>query len=336
MQREIKTFQIVRGFAAILVVTNHLMGQAFGGYFSMSGGFGVDMFFVLSGFLMTYTQHDKRGPLKFILGRINRIFPLYIIVSLPLILTVLKPLSFSAVFMNIFLLPTIGGVDYHMANIPSWTLVYEMIFYYVFTLALIFSTNKYKSAIIVCGAILSSIIIARFFDSQPRLWWVNLPYIAGDTLMLNFATGCVLGCLHQFYGSRIRLDLVVFLICFIALTALSHYLFWYLKQPRLISFGIPSVVVIFLASITTQGDGVLFKAFERLGDASYSIYLSHYYLVVLLEKVFIPSIPDLNKLRVISIIMACIAVIIGMLIHRLIEVPLLGKTKRYLVTRQRL
>ncbi|NCH75025.1 acyltransferase family protein [Cronobacter sakazakii] len=102
MKNELHTLQIVRGVAAMMVVTNHLWGTVFGGIFKYNGGLGVDIFFVLSGFLMVFTQKETRGPIEFLSGRIFRIYPMYILVSLPLIIMMVEVNNPFKILSNLF------------------------------------------------------------------------------------------------------------------------------------------------------------------------------------------------------------------------------------------
>jgi len=108
---------------------------------------GVDIFFVISGFIMVYVTHKwtagaaKHIP-EFLSSRALRIYPLYWIVSLPLLgLYLLRPdLVFSASVWNepnllkSFLLWP--DVAYPLLEI-GWTLIHEMSFYLIFALILI-------------------------------------------------------------------------------------------------------------------------------------------------------------------------------------------------------
>lgn len=63
--RDLSNLQIIRAIAAMMVVTNHFLGGTLSGIFRMNGGFGVDIFFVLSGFLMIHTLNHHKTPFIF-------------------------------------------------------------------------------------------------------------------------------------------------------------------------------------------------------------------------------------------------------------------------------
>ena len=97
----INNLQILRGFAAFNVVLHHIAWKAgqenfYPNILSFFGGWGmsgVDIFFVISGFVMCYTQFKvKSSPLNFVKARLKRIVPIYwIVTSLILFLFFLDP-----------------------------------------------------------------------------------------------------------------------------------------------------------------------------------------------------------------------------------------------------
>ncbi len=90
-KEKLYSIQILRAYAAILVVISHVWNNGIlPGTFNELGGFGVDIFFVISGFIMCLTvslKNTKHENAKnFIVRRIIRIFPIYIICTIPLLL----------------------------------------------------------------------------------------------------------------------------------------------------------------------------------------------------------------------------------------------------------
>ncbi len=297
-----------------MVVTNHFLSGTYAGIFKLNGGFGVDIFFVLSGFLMIHTLRPEKTPLNFFFSRVRRIYPLYIILSLPLILTTIALKDNYFFIGNILLLPGFGFEKYHMANGPAWTLVYEMIFYSIFTIALIFSKNKIITCAFVCIVIF---ICVYSISGHARMGWVNIGYILGDALMINFALGCILGCIYPMMKDRISIRFMVFfaifiLICYIALDTLSSY-------DRFFKFGIPALIIVLLATITQSGSGFVYNIFHKIGDASYSIYLSHIYITFIYHDFVKVNGNNWVISQYSSIAFAVASVIFGLFIHLAIE-----------------
>src|SRR4051812_1323349 len=139
------TIQYLRALAAILIAFHHAMAPpAIAPYYSHHfAEFGVDLFFVISGYIMwTTTVGGQHGPLSFWLARIVRVAPLYwVFTTLFIVITLLTP---QALFNPPSLDPwlTLKSYLFVPASSPpvytlGWTLNYEMFFYLVFGLCLL-------------------------------------------------------------------------------------------------------------------------------------------------------------------------------------------------------
>lgn len=321
MKEEIHSLQILRGVAALLVVTNHLWGPVFGGIFEFNGGLGVDIFFVLSGFLMVYTQTEKRGPLNFFIGRIKRIYPLYIIISLPIILMLVNLDAYYKLASNLFLLPTFGKYHHILANNPSWTLVYEMIFYTFFSFALIFTRNSSKACLVIVLFISTSLYITTFkVGVEPRYGWIHVGYILGDPTMLDFAGGSILAVIFK----KINISPFISFTAFtVATTVLLYLALCVIDAIRIYKFGIPAMAIIILAIYTKEGTGVFYKIVHVIGDASYSIYLSHIYFVYIVKTSMIANQNSLFLTKVSVLLTTTLCIAVGIFINRTVEKPLI-------------
>lgn len=298
-----------------MVVTNHFLGGTAGGIFKYNGGFGVDIFFVISGFLMVYTQRIDKSSVSFFISRARRIYPLYIILSIPLIITAFPLERFTSIIGNVLLLPGLNNEDYHMANGPAWTLVYEMIFYVMFSFALVITRRQAGACLITCGIIVSFLMLV---DGYERMGWVNLGYILSDKTMLNFAAGCILALLFNYVKLRIKFlygAFIVFICCYVALKMLT-------PLDRIYKYGIPAIIIVATALITSPGKGLVYNAFHKIGDASYSIYLGHSYLVLLFKEFVITNNDNWNVRYYSSFIFVALSIFIGLAICRLIEKPI--------------
>lgn len=162
--------QTLRAVAALLVMLAHL--EWIGGiyptvstYDGHHGVFGVDLFFVISGFIMTYiTRHAWDRPMSFIAARVLRIYPLWW-----LYLFIAAPAALSYIFgrwdadapyyvKSALLLPVINAEgELSPALRVGWTLSYEMLFYLVFALVMglrqRFVAAKIAAVLIACLAI---------------------------------------------------------------------------------------------------------------------------------------------------------------------------------------
>ncbi|WP_153448745.1 acyltransferase family protein [Vibrio algicola] len=328
MKNEIYSLQVVRGIAALLVVTNHLWGRVFGGVFQYNGGLGVDVFFVLSGFLMVYTQTEKRNAFMFIRGRIERIYPLYWILSLPTMLMLINFNEGYKVISNLFLIPSYKVTQGALTNPPAWTLVYEMIFYVMFTFSLLLSKNRIKACLISVSIIFVSLFIMNnVFGGQERGNWINIGYILSDTLMLNFAFGAIFALIYEKIGIKnvINFNLFMFLFGLVLYVSLFHMD----GVRRLLRYGIPSLIIIIFALYSKEGKGFVYNMLLKIGDASYSIYLSHIYFLYVLKATMSTNKGNPTMVELIAVLLVVLSIIVGIFINKKIEKPIMYKLKEY-------
>lgn len=319
----------MRAIAALMVVANHMFEESIGGIFKYIGGLGVDIFFVLSGFLMVHTQSERRGAQKFFLDRIKRIYPTYIITSLPLIIIIciIKQQDVTLFLGNIFLLPGLNFDNYKMVNPPAWTLVYEMIFYIFFSLALILSRKKAVTATITCTIIIAILLGSAALGTSPeRKGWVNLEYILNDTLMLNFAFGCLYAIAFDHIKTKLTISFKAFFIIVLALifTALIPLH----GSIRLVCFGIPSLIIVMVATLSKPSSGSSYKFIHGIGDSSYSLYLSHIYFVFIAIAINKSLHPSNNTMLALSLLFFLASIYCGLRINKHIEKPIIRYFKR--------
>ena len=160
--QKLNLIQTCRGFAAISVLLLHLTSKLYDKYtpgykflngFFMHGGSGVDFFFVLSGFIIFYSQFKnilnttitkKRKTIDFLQTRFTRVYPIYwIVMFIYLIGFIFFPsigtgneAKLFTVLKSVFLFPQ----QYPTVSV-SWTLTYEIFFYLMFSLILLLSSN---------------------------------------------------------------------------------------------------------------------------------------------------------------------------------------------------
>src|SRR5579863_980395 len=145
MSKEIFAIQYLRGMAAVIVVLHHIFSTRGLEYLFLPwfGGFGVDIFFVISGFIMWQTTAAVEiGPVEFWRRRIIRIVPLYwIFLTVLLIAASLLPsVLYTTVINPESTIKSFLFVPYYHESqkiiapilIPGWSLNYEMFFYFLF------------------------------------------------------------------------------------------------------------------------------------------------------------------------------------------------------------
>lgn len=335
-QRNINSLQILRAFAAISVVVTHSGVTIPHVNIGDFGVLGVDLFFVLSGFLMTYTFKTSRVGTEFLKSRVLRIYPIYLVVSMPMILSSFMSwddsVKLSNLFHNITLIPPLHD-SYDRANYVNWTLAYEMYFYILFALSSFIFKEKIKSSI-ACSTII--IVIMMIIKSNYEIGYVgwldsSAINILGNTIVLDFVVGALWGCVYNYITIKPNKVLSYSLCASIAVLSvylIGHNMKGGLEYQSTLFFNssIPAFFILFILSITNCGESKTEKALIYLGEASYAIYLTHLYIFSL------PNVGPLGyffrfliaKLHITngylsSIILMTIAIVIGIFTHEVIE-----------------
>ncbi|HEY0308451.1 MAG TPA: acyltransferase [Acidobacteriaceae bacterium] len=282
------TVQGLRGIAAVMVVVYHSLGlwalqihTPVTGFWA-NGQAGVDIFFVISGFIMPLTirrtGHAAADSLNFLRRRIERIYPLYwIVTTLKVALTLAVPAvavyglgSSYHVIASYLLLPSFhpdGSVTPIVP--PGWTLTYEMFFYLLITIG------------IACGrslrwfmpAVLVPVALLTFFPISHRI-----PIVRTELpLVLEFLAGMVLawGVQRRPWLSKTLPNLIIAVLAFSGILFLNDT-----SLSRVVVWGIPAFLLVGAALNMETKLGKRIPALMLLiGDASYSIYLLHWFMM---------------------------------------------------------
>lgn len=269
---KLESLQGLRALAACLVVTFHIRTIQIGFY-------GVDIFFIISGFVIAFAAEvDHR---HFFAKRIFRVVPFYWAATLGVfVLAFIKPnllnhttTEIIPLIKSLFFIPFQKGLVQPVLP-QGWTLNFEMLFYLVFALALIWQP---RGAWILVSATISAIAALGYivdFHSVPLKFWT-------DPIIIEFVLGLLL---YQFWKrwpmffSSIPLWISIggIAACLIVLSALP-------VDFHRFAFAALAAGVVGLG-LSTEGRVVLPRFFLRVGDASYSLYLLHIYVLVAFEK----------------------------------------------------
>ena len=330
--RSIETIQHLRAVAAIGVVVFHALSQAFGpdgvSAYVRLGAAGVDLFFVISGFIMWVTAIDKSSadPARFAVRRLIRIVPLYwlmttfILAVLFLVPGAMRSASFDAAHViasYIFLAwphPVIDGRLWPLV-VPGWTLNYEMLFYAIVAVSLVFRRGVRAwliSAVIVgliaMGLLLRPISVLAFYTDQ---------------ILIEFLFGITIGMVYT-RPSPIK-PAVAYAALGVGILALlimgpasSH-------ADRAITWGVPMALIVF----GSLNRGLLLAPtalFRLLGDASYSIYLTQFFAIAagarVLATVTAAVGTDFWGKLLTSAAIVAVAIATGVVIYLVVERPL--------------
>jgi exopolysaccharide production protein ExoZ len=301
--------QYLRAMAALMVVYYHMLDRvpALTPALSESrwldtsllGDGGVDIFFVISGYIMwSVCRNDT--PLRFILRRIFRIVPLYwLLTGLAIAMTILTPTLFHAHSMTArhieasFLFFPYPKGDYPLVK-PGWSLDLEMAFYGLFALAL-FLPLRYR--LWAVGAVLCAATLAGFFVTSPLAKFYTQP------LMLEFWLGMVLAHFTR------ALPRWVSLLCLVGgFAALLEQQHWHALAATAVVAGGSTI------KLPSMGWALL------LGDASYSIYLTHVFVLNATR----PFFENLPAAAFAVSTLACV-IVVALLSYQLIERPLMKR-----------
>jgi peptidoglycan/LPS O-acetylase OafA/YrhL len=287
--------QVLRALAAAMVVFYHLQamvntaaGTRLRTHFGASG---VDIFFVVSGFVMFQTTRGfRRSTLQFWIDRVVRIVPLYWLATALLVAIYLtgrhpnglRLVDASDVVTSLFFIPHVraDGLKEPVLNL-GWTLIYEMFFYFVFGLTFFLRSHVLSLLVLCalfCGAIVAGVVFAPL--SYALNYYTN-------PIVLEFSVGCALSLWYDRYSVSVRSaggrwarwlgsTLVVLGV---ATIGGSDYFAYHAFQgwfARPLIYGIPATLIVAGALILEKsGRRWQSRPLLLLGAASYALYLIH-------------------------------------------------------------
>lgn len=287
---KLNNLQILRGLSALSVCCFHFRGYIdfenfkLGEILFKNGGIGVPIFFVISGFIMAFTTQKldfKSNATKtislFYKRRIIRIVPLYYLLTFAWMILggsfflYFQGEYFARFIHSILFLPQAGSPP---VLYLGWSLNYEMFFYLIFGLSLIFKEKRYLFIIIF---FITTYILGLIF--KPQNVYLQM---ATSVLNLNF----VIGILLSLFLNKVSIPKkYAILVSLVAIPLFIAIYFDILKvDNELISLLITSLLVssFLLFDYTFHFKGN--KALIFLGDISYSLYLSHPFVEILFRK----------------------------------------------------
>ena len=337
---QLLTIQAARGVAANLVVLSHLSiveakytrGDVLPAC-TFYGIAGVDLFFVLSGFIMVAVAGHYTGPFDFLWRRATRIYPTYWLISLPLLaLAIVAPTFINSsiqtpisLWRSFLLIP-----DRTLPLLAvCWTLVHELYFYLVFSIFLALRIPIW-AGVIGWGVIL--LLIVAIFPDQLAV--MPLLRVATSPLTLEFMMGLTVGLLwtRRWAAGAILAGVlglaglmlsIVYIAPILSLSTNPHLDGW-----RVVIFGIPSALVVY----TITGFEPL-RALLRpktlmvaLGDWSYSTYLVHVLVMSAVGRMLFLFAPNGGVSASVTLIAVGLvaANLVGAGVHTLFERPVLN------------
>ncbi len=372
--RKLNALQALRGIAALLVMFFHIAaiqrdvaGPASQNELDIINGFwdrgyvGVDLFFVISGFIMVYVTQNTGRSLKdvtqFILSRITRIYPLWWVFAGLMVAyfwfiyhTPAPPDRITGavqivpyLLKSFFLMP-----QYHLpVLVIGWTLIHEMYFYIVFAGILFLPRRFLPFALlgwVLCIAIaFSAGLVETMANSLPSLTasLLNLEFIGGAFMAWLICKGrTAFSGLCAIVGA-----ILLFMGCVTYKSLGLNFMYW----GRVAVFAMPCILLVYgLVGLEIRGKFNMPNWITRIGDWSYSLYLSHVFVLSTLKIVFAklglllpqsfaslfvigtPGVLD----NVLFAVTVCVAsIVFAGLVYRFIEQPLLRLSRRMIKRR---
>jgi exopolysaccharide production protein ExoZ len=327
--RTLASIQYLRALAALMVVVLHLgvQWQRLGYQGPWPGWLagGVDIFFVISGFIMwTTTAEGSAGTLDFYARRIIRIVPLYwLLTALTVAIMLAAPHAVQSsrydgwhVLASFLFLPSINPASGQIEPvlIPGWTLDYEMFFYLLFGLTL-----RWREGwrLVCTAAVLGAPVVWHALTGQGQGVWL---FFTND-IVLEFVLGMALGRAYLHGGLRIGAAAGWLLL---AAGALALALIGGSGLPRLIGMGLPAAMIVTGALALERAQAVPhWPGLQKIGDASYSLYLVHPMVLSAGEQLWRHAVRGggLAAWLVFSVPALILSVAAALLFYRVLERP---------------
>jgi exopolysaccharide production protein ExoZ len=305
-----RSVHYLRGIAALSIVIFHMCVAVPALDPDLKNGLwlesGVNIFFVISGFVMMKGTHQTgKTTGQFLTDRFIRIVPIYWVITLYIFLT--NPGHYGdRLLSSLFLVPV------HMPNgalqsaiiPPAWTLSMEIAFYILFAFFVRFSDH---SKLLWTGLIFLGAIALGSLSTSPRVGFYTQPII------VEFWLGMLLACYHR-YGGGWMLPMGI------ALLFVAHEITIPILSARTIGACLVVAGMVALEHRCAEN-----RWLRALGDCSYVLYLSHMIVITFALALFGPWT------RVSPIIIASVLILttiaIAVLIHRRVEQPLVKALK---------
>lgn len=292
--KTIYSVQALRFIAAALVVASHIRSD----YDLPSfGTAGVDIFFVISGFIIHYVT--RSGAPQFFTRRLIRILPLYwlgtfgLAVLALVVPSILNNVDFSVgvLLKSLFFIPVWNeAFQYHLPLLMlGWSLNYEILFYLLYFVALSIS-HKHR-------LVITSVMLLALTQIHPFVAPESALSFWSDAYIVEFIYGMVLAALmgNPQAIEKCRLPISVSVValgvfCWALLpstgfvtTEMSLH-----KWTRVLVIGLPATLLVVLTLATEQSmrrlPGQIKSGINFLGELSYPTYIFHVYVMGLLKR----------------------------------------------------
>ena len=338
--------QALRGIAALLVMLAHLYDAElkyspdhFLGEWTIYGNAGVDLFFLISGFIMVYvTSNRDRGvkpAIEFLVSRVGRIYPLYWIVSLAVLaVALIRPdMVFSSrdidpiLWKSFLLIPDLTPP----LLLVGWTLIFEMYFYFVFSCLMLLKRTWVMPGLLLW---LAAIGLGRSFGLHAA---GPIGEVVFNPFVFEFFAGAGIAYLLQIKpeitapisSSKNALLIGALIACLwgVVIWALSE--FPDTIALRVIVFTLPAALTILYAASRDLSNLSIWKPLIVLGNWSYALYLTHILSVAVIGRIWKKFIGQGLMDNVMAlVVMTTFSISVAGITFMLIERPIMTGVKK--------
>jgi peptidoglycan/LPS O-acetylase OafA/YrhL len=340
----LSNIQVLRAIAAYLVVSAHVLelwhirhADMETGFSEPIGVFGVDIFFVVSGFIMARTTRGRViAPSRFLWNRITRVVPLYWAITLTLYGVTLvgikvfgmSHISVTYLARSLLFMPYVdaNGVlnPYPILGV-GWTLNFEMFFYLVFSFVL-FLNSPNRDLLVVPIFLLTT---TAYFNCPNQ----TLGFF-GNTIVWEFVYGVLIARLTECASPARHIVVMRGLVAILAgcvVLGLGPTAYHHGLHPlRFVYSGIPAALILY-GAVDLERHSVSIKNRFAIGqgDASYCIYLLHPLVLQVSERLLALNGLSSSKpyLFIAYILTVAVIGLIGTGVHLLVEKPLLRRLR---------
>lgn len=271
MKKRLLELDSLRGLAALVVVLYHYFYRydSIYGHQGVAvdwifwGKYGVEVFFMVSGFVIFWTLQKLQNPLDFIVSRVSRLYPVYwISVILTYFLVLLcgldgRDVGFFDALINLSMLQ--GFFKVQSVDGVYWTLMVEIIFYFWIFILFILKLHQ-KSEIILCGVVIANVLDIIFL--------LDISSVLRRLLIFDYMSFFVSGiCFYKIINAKkSNWSILVLFFCLLS-TAISYSLSYF---PFFIA-----LYFVFYLSVSGRLRIMSNRYLVYLGGISYALYLVH-------------------------------------------------------------
>jgi peptidoglycan/LPS O-acetylase OafA/YrhL len=333
------SIQLLRTIAVLSVVYSHYSTPA--AIFPNAGHAGVDIFFIISGFVIAYVTSKSID--SFLIKRLIRICPMYTLVTIVTVLGIIiftdttnKPaISVSSFFKSILFIPLVNNNGFPSIVPQGWSLYYEVFFYVAMFLCILFVRNKKYLTFFCIIIIISVVYIMDLMHIEDSI----LNFYCGE-LSFEFIGGIVLYHLYCRFNKNENKILAnkktkLIILSFLGAISYGFLIFsemheFYLSSYRSVNSGIPAFILVgsllFLEN-NIKNNEILRLVSLKIGDASYMMYLIHFHMQIFFVNIVFSRITIFSNSFIAIEIMkflftSAIIIAISMVMHKFIDKPI--------------